>query len=418
MHGPPKNKHSMEGEGVVCIKVSNGKNGEIVFEGKVSTDILADELVRFGCFFNKSLCAIHKKGSRKRLMDFKRLNNVELVASSVGAFKEFSGVLYIGAEDGVLRKSKTVPSCKCVSMTGWGFSNEACQKAFQHVELEELRIYWRSLNQIPREIGKMTKLTILTLSSMAGLKSVPEEIGLLCQLKELKIAHCDVRGLPSTIGDLKQLEKLNLHHLEMLQSIPEELKNCSNLRRLRIAHGVLDRFPSGLSELPRLKSLILLGVKRIQLFPEDVPLLLKLENLEVSMCRKFFAPPNSLELFRDALRKSETLRSIKLNFEDQDDLWNNHMCEALRENGCIVEAKGNVLIGLEEICKRNKSNCERALQSVLCMLALRNTRRALVDAPKEIVQIIARMLWASRCDVEAWTMAEPRQVNDAKCILH
>ncbi|MBN8095834.1 hypothetical protein, partial [Vibrio vulnificus] len=83
--------------------------------------------------------------------------NVELVAGR-GGYKDFSGVLYVGADDGVLRKSKSVPLCECKMMTVWRAPQEECEKAFDCGKLEVLGISTSFLRQVPDAIGKMEML--------------------------------------------------------------------------------------------------------------------------------------------------------------------------------------------------------------------------------------------------------------------
>ncbi|MBJ6977400.1 hypothetical protein, partial [Vibrio cholerae] len=85
-----------------------------MFEGKVSTDVAPSELVKLKCFWERGWNGIFSKATNEEMASFKGLqNNVELVAGDGGRYLDFSGVLYVGADDGVLRKSKNVPSCEC-----------------------------------------------------------------------------------------------------------------------------------------------------------------------------------------------------------------------------------------------------------------------------------------------------------------
>ncbi len=109
----------MEEGDVIFMKV----NGDVLFEGKVSSDVKPHELER-------GLGGIYIKSASEKVKSFKGLqNNVELVAGS-GVSKDFAGVLYVGADD-VLRKSKRVPSCECVMMTLRELSHEECEKVFK-----------------------------------------------------------------------------------------------------------------------------------------------------------------------------------------------------------------------------------------------------------------------------------------------
>lgn len=71
---------------------------------------------------------IYNKATNEEVKSFKGLqNNVDLVAGG-GRHKDFSGVLFVGAEDVVLRKSESVPSCECVLMSMCWLSHEECEQ--------------------------------------------------------------------------------------------------------------------------------------------------------------------------------------------------------------------------------------------------------------------------------------------------
>ena len=85
---------------------------------------------------------------------------------------------------------------------------------------------------------------------------------------------------------------------------------------------------------------------------------------------------------------------------------NNEMVgAALEENGSIIDGgKGPNPYG--HFFKRNKANHEIAMECVVHLLAIRRWRNALNYAPKEMVRMIAIMLWMMRCDVGAWTISD------------
>lgn len=117
-------------EEVVCIKVFD-EAGDVVFEGKVSSDIVPRELLKLRCFLERVLNTICNKRTNERIESFKgsQAEDAELVASH-GSYDDFSGVLYVDADDGVLRTSKRVPSCECVMMSLW-VTHEECEKSVQ-----------------------------------------------------------------------------------------------------------------------------------------------------------------------------------------------------------------------------------------------------------------------------------------------
>lgn len=135
----------MVNDNVVYIKVFDEEEGDVVFEGDLSTEVTPDELLHLGCFLKRrlgfSLGFMYNRATCERVASFRWLRNSELVFSRGGySILSFSGVLYVGCQDGALRKSNTVPSCECLMMTVFHLSHEECKKAFKCETLEELEI--------------------------------------------------------------------------------------------------------------------------------------------------------------------------------------------------------------------------------------------------------------------------------------
>lgn len=75
-------KSASSGKGddeVACVKVFDEKSGDVVFEGKVSTDVAPNELVRLGCFQERYFCAFHIKTTKELLVTLKGVQSVELI---------------------------------------------------------------------------------------------------------------------------------------------------------------------------------------------------------------------------------------------------------------------------------------------------------------------------------------------------
>ena len=87
--------------------------------------------------------------------------------------------------------------------------------------LEYLMIYYKTLDELPEEIGTLTQLENLYVVS-CGLTSVPDSICDLGNLKELSIAGNDVAALPSEIGSLQSLTKLDISNTQ-ITSLPDSI---------------------------------------------------------------------------------------------------------------------------------------------------------------------------------------------------
>lgn len=323
-----------------------------MFEGKVSTDVEPHELVLLRFFWMRYLDCIYNKATNEQVNSFKGLrSNVELNARDGGKSKTFSGVLYVCAADGVLRKSKSVPSRECVLMSVWFLSHEESEKAFKCEMLEELEMNWCKLRQIPSQIGKMKKLKKLTLYGLYDLKSIPEEIGELSNLEELWMGYGGIESLPKRLKDLKMLKSISL---------------------------------SGLYDL--------------LLSAEDLVLFSKLRHLRISYCCKVYSPP-FICFFWEMIKSTTDIRAIDLN-------WNDHnqdmVTTSLKENGSIIDGGENCESYIH-FFKRNKANYERALQCVVHILAIRRCRNFYNNVPKEMFHMLSMMLWNTRSDVKGWS---------------
>ena len=194
-------------------------------------------------------------------------------------------------------------------------------------------------------------------------------------LEELELSWCKLRQIPREIGKMKKLKKLTLYGLNDLKSIPEEIGELSNLKDLQIVWCGIESLPKRLKDLKMLKSIILRDLYRLQLNGRPFT-----------------------QSFWEMIKSTTDLRVLEMN-------WNEHKQEmvvaALEENGSIVDGgKGPDPYG--HFFKRNKENHERAMECVVHMLAIRRWRNALNGVPKEMVKMIAMMLWNTKCDVKAW----------------
>lgn len=342
----------MEEDKVVFIKVFDKKTGHVLFEGKVSTEVQPYDLVHLRCFRERYLETLYNKATDERVESLMGLqNNVELVASIDGDYREFSGVLYVDAEDGVLRRSKCVPSCECKMMSLCELSNEGSEVVFKCETLEEL-----------------------------------------------EINGCGLMRIPSDVGRMKMLKKLRLYELNELRSIAEEVGELSSLEELWIEWSAIESLPKRLNELKMLKSIVLVGLDNVQLNTEDFAVFSKSKQLRTVSCDKAFTPLIE-KSFWEMVKSTTAIRLLELNWK-----WQNQemVAESLDENGSIVGG-GWWYESYMPFFNRNKENHARAMECVVYLLAVRRWRDALNSVPKEMVRMIAMALWNTKCDVGAWT---------------
>ncbi len=141
-------------------------------------------------------------------------------------------------------------------------------------------IAWDGDNSIPKEIGKLRKLTSLTLGGLS-MKTLPDSIGDLSNLRELSLDYAEsLRELPKTIGELKKLEKLGLAYTPALKSLPKSIGALGKLQELSCGESGLEQVPAEVWSLRGLKSLAL--PETVVALPPGIGRLASLEELLVS----------------------------------------------------------------------------------------------------------------------------------------
>jgi len=93
---------------------------------------------------------------------------------------------------------------------------------------------------IPREIGLLSSLTLLSLTANNLEGTIPKEIGTLTLMRELWLKHnANLSGrVPTELANLSNLEKLGLDETRLTGSIPSNL--CSKLQRAWIDCGEIE----------------------------------------------------------------------------------------------------------------------------------------------------------------------------------
>ena len=94
--------------------------------------------------------------------------------------------------------------------------------------------------EIPPEIGNLTNLIGLVLSSNQFIGEIPPEIGNLTNLTGLFLNNNQLTGrIPSEIGNLTNLTNLDLSDNELTEEIPPEIGNVTNLFQLLLNNNQL-----------------------------------------------------------------------------------------------------------------------------------------------------------------------------------
>ena len=104
-------------------------------------------------------------------------------------------------------------------------------------------------------VDRVTEISVTILRNLTG--TLPEQLGELSALTLLDLSSNNITGsIPTALGDLSELEHLALHQNDLTGSIPEELDKLLNLEHLSLNNNDLSgSIPAALGDLSELTSL-------------------------------------------------------------------------------------------------------------------------------------------------------------------
>jgi hypothetical protein len=142
---------------------------------------------------------------------------------------------------------------------------------FRLVHLQRLNLAHNHFNysQIPSQVGNLSRLTYLNLSSSMFSGQIPFEVSKLSQLSSLvfvlqfdlsswniNLLQLKKLSLTSLVGNLTRLENLDLGGVTIISTVPNIFANLSTLRSLYLHDcGMYGEFPIGIFKLPNLRVL-------------------------------------------------------------------------------------------------------------------------------------------------------------------
>jgi predicted DNA-binding WGR domain protein/Leucine-rich repeat (LRR) protein len=159
--------------------------------------------------------------------------------------------------------------------------SEICNlQNLDHFEIRESQ----NLKAIPKEIGKLTRISRLTIND-TSVQNLPDEIGNLKEMVNLRISgNTKLKALPDTIGLLTNLEVIYVQgNTDALNElfIPKSIGNLEKLTELQLPSNNLKTIPDEIGNLKSLTELDL-NFNKIKTLPITIFSLENLERLELN----------------------------------------------------------------------------------------------------------------------------------------
>lgn len=184
----------------------------------------------------------------------------------------------------------------------WKYELDRIKKYYSwgEFELNSDELYLIFAGQLPKEVGNMINLKILSCNSCYS-KYIPHEISklvylrhlnfsssdvpfddIICELYNLRILRMDnnnITIIPPNIKNLKYLEKLELSR-NQIKIIPEEICQLFNLQSIILYDNQIESIPNKIGNLVNLQFLGL-GNNYIKYIPKQIGNLLNLETIYI-----------------------------------------------------------------------------------------------------------------------------------------
>ncbi|XP_059627160.1 disease resistance protein RPV1-like [Cornus florida] len=219
------------------------------------------------------------------------------------------------------------------------------------VNLQQLQCSdYQKLVEIPRDIGKLSKLETLVLRSI-NIRSLPGEIAALRQLKLLDVYLCE--NLQSILGFPSSLVELSLSGCNSLEILPD-LSNVKNLLELSLEGCEKLTEVQGLGKLELLTSLDISECDKLASL-DVLEQLTSLTSLEMRCCKYLEKTPDLSKLKR--LKRLDAYDCPKLiEIQGLDKL---ESLEDLTMSDCISIARLPNLSNLKKLARLELDNCKK-----------------------------------------------------------
>ncbi|WP_366940978.1 leucine-rich repeat domain-containing protein, partial [uncultured Polaribacter sp.] len=121
-------------------------------------------------------------------------------------------------------------------------------------ELIELDLTSNQINNLPTEIGALSKLQQFYMNSNSSLTSLPNSIGDLLELLDFQFSNTQIDLIPTSLGNLKKLQTLEFASTR-ITLLPPQIGGLIELTRLVAAPNNIASIPSEFGQLTKLQFL-------------------------------------------------------------------------------------------------------------------------------------------------------------------
>jgi len=181
------------------------------------------------------------------------------------------------------------------------------------------KLYVISIDDVEGVVGNTPCLKTLNISSIKGVKTLPDQLGTLDALEVLEIEFWyDLEYFPEHVLEgLTSLRTLEIRHCEKLKSLSEGVRHLACLQSLMICNcpelvvalpnnmsqltalrdvSILycSTLPDGLQRVPSLRSLYIFDCKSTSL-PDWLGDITSLQQLDINLCRELRSLPSSIQ---------------------------------------------------------------------------------------------------------------------------
>ena len=168
-----------------------------------------------------------------------------------------------------------------VAIDEWyGVTVEGSPKRVTQIKIRS----WRLDGEIPAELGRLSKLRVLSLADNRLSGGIPSELGDLYELEELSLSKNRLDGaIPSQLGNLTSLERLSLSDNRLSGGVPPELGQLLNLDHMSLSNNRLTgEIPAEFGMLAELAYLSLTNNRVTGAIPAEIGNLTELRYLRLS----------------------------------------------------------------------------------------------------------------------------------------